>query len=160
MIGVADMPLMPGNKGQVDTVADPNGNFKPGLRGGTAFRDFCTPIDRFGGEFTAANATACVEISSGRFRPNSLTREHMGQPHNQRPQDPAVATNIQGRSIYSQNLNTLSPAAEVEVNTTMTVASGQNVSVDEAQAYLEQSRIEVYESCSSAKGCTCSPSSN
>ena len=142
MIGVADMPLMPGNKGQVDTVADPNGNFKPGLRGGTAFRDFSTPIDRFGGEFTAANATACVEISSGRSTRVSSTREHMGQPHNQRPQDPAVATNIQGRSIYSQNLNTLSPAAEVEVNTTMTVSSGQNVSVDEAQAYLEQSRIE------------------
>ena len=151
MIGVADMPLMPGNKGQVDTVADPNGNFKPGLRGGTAFRDFSTPIDRFGGEFTAANATACVEISSGRSPRVSSTREHMGQPHNQRPQDPAVATNIQGRSIYSQNLNTLSPAAEVEVNTTMTVSSGQNVSVDEAQAYLEQSRIEFMKAAAQQK---------
>ena len=151
MIGVADMPLMPGNKGQVDTVADPNGNFKPGLRGGTAFRDFSTPIDRFGGEFTAANATACVEISSGRSTRVSSTREHMGQPHNQRPQDPAVATNIQGRSIYSQNLNTLSPAAEVEVNTTMTVSSGQNVSVDEAQAYLEQSRIEFMKAAAQQK---------
>ncbi|WP_317383660.1 hypothetical protein, partial [Anaerobiospirillum succiniciproducens] len=151
MIGVADMPLMPGNKGQVDTVADPNGNFKPGLRGGTAFRDFSTPIDRFGGEFTAANATACVEISSGRSTRVSSTREHMGQPHNQRPQDPAVATNIQGRSIYSQNLNTLSPAADVEVNTTMTVSSGQNVSVDEAQAYLEQSRIEFMKAAAQQK---------
>ena len=151
MIGVADMPLMPGNKGQVDTVADPNGNFKPGLRGGTAFRDFSTPIDRFGGEFTAANATACVEISSGRSTRVSSTREHMGQPHNQRPQDPAVATNIQGRSIYSQNLNTLSPAAEAEVNTTMTVSSGQNVSVDEAQAYLEQSRIEFMKAAAQQK---------
>ena len=151
MIGVADMPLMPGNKGQVDTVADPNGNFKPGLRGGTAFRDFSTPIDRFGGEFTAANATACVEISSGRSTRVSSTRDHMGQPHNQRPQDPAVATNIQGRSIYSQNLNTLSPAAEVEVNTTMTVSSGQNVSVDEAQAYLEQSRIEFMKAAAQQK---------
>ena len=151
MIGVADMPLMPGNKGQVDTVADPNGNFKPGLRGGTAFRDFSTPIDRFGGEFTAANATACVEISSGRSTRVSSTREHMGQPHNQRPQDPAVATNIQGRSIYSQNLNTLSPAAEVDVNTTMTVSSGQNVSVDEAQAYLEQSRIEFMKAAAQQK---------
>ena len=151
MIGVADMPLMPGNKGQVDTVADPNGNFKPGLRGGTAFRDFSTPIDRFGGEFTAANATACVEISSGRSTRVSSTREHMGQPHNQRHQDPAVATNIQGRSIYSQNLNTLSPAAEVDVNTTMTVSSGQNVSVDEAQAYLEQSRIEFMKAAAQQK---------
>ena len=151
MIGVADMPLMPGNKGQVDTVADPNGNFKPGLRGGTAFRDFSTPIDRFGGEFTAANATACVEISSGRSTRVSSTREHMGQPHNQRPQDPAVATNIQGRSIYSQNLNTLSPATDVEVNTTMTVSSGQNVSVDEAQAYLEQSRIEFMKAAAQQK---------